>query len=185
VRSSTSDSLPPLPADTTLVRSDGRALDVVAFEVSVVDFFVKGAELLGAPRSVAAIYGIIFASPVPLSFADVEERLEISKGSISQGLRVLRSMGAIKTAEVSSDRREYFEPDMEMRKLISRFIDDRLHKQLSAGTDRLTQLKRTVPSFEADGVIEMRDRLQQLKSWHDKTRAVLPVIKTFLALSKS
>ncbi len=68
----------------------------------MVAFFVDAAELLGVPKSVAAIYGIVFASPAALSFSEIEERLAISKGSVSQGLRVLRDVGAIKVANEES-----------------------------------------------------------------------------------
>ena len=66
-----------------LIRADGRPSDVVAFEEAVVAFFFEAAEILGVPKSLAAIYGICFASPVPLSFSEVQERLDISAGSIS------------------------------------------------------------------------------------------------------
>ena len=64
-----------------------RPAERVEFEVAVVDFFVGAAHLLGVPKSVAAIYGIVFASAAPLSFADIAARLDLSQGSISQGLR--------------------------------------------------------------------------------------------------
>ena len=176
---------PEFAASAALVRGDGRAPDAVAFEVALVDFFVRGAELLGAPRSVAAIYGIIFASPEPLSFADIEDRLDISKGSISQGLHVLRNIGAIKVVDGNGSRRDYFAPDLELRKLVVRFLDERLQRQLADGSDRLKQLGRSVPGSGAANTATLRERLRQLKNWHDKTRSVLPVIKTFLALTKS
>ena len=71
------------------------------FERAMVKFFSEAAEVLGLPRSVAAIYAVIFASPRPLCFADVESRLQLSKGSVSQGLRFLRDIGAIKPAEAN------------------------------------------------------------------------------------
>src|SRR5689334_14126981 len=106
-----------------LVRPGNRPVEVVAFENTTVDFFVDAAELLGVPKSVAAIYGIVFASPEPLSFADIEARLDISKGSVSQGLRVLREVGALKEVSVAADRAELFEPDLELRKLVARFLE--------------------------------------------------------------
>jgi hypothetical protein len=73
--------------------------DAAAFEQAMGGFFMEAAEVLGLPKSVAAIYAVIFASPRPLCFADVETRLQLSKGSVSQGLRFLRQIGAIKVAE--------------------------------------------------------------------------------------
>src|SRR5437868_443768 len=99
-----------LPASNGLVLRAGRPADVVEFEVQVVEFFVGAADLLGVPKSVAAIYGMVFASPAPLSFADIESRLNLSKGSVSQGLRVLRDVGALKEVSRPEDRAELFEP---------------------------------------------------------------------------
>ena len=46
-------------AEFDLVLQGERADSVVAFEGQVVDFFVDAADLLGVPKSVAAIYGIV------------------------------------------------------------------------------------------------------------------------------
>lgn len=165
-----------------LVLPGDRPADVVAFETELVDFFVAAADLLGVPKSVAAIYGIVFASPVPLSFADIEARLNISKGSVSQGLRVLREVGALKDVSKPGDRAGLFEPDLELRKLVSHYLENRLERQLGAGNDRLTELQRHVPGRNGDAETR-RKRLKQLQNWHDKARALLPIARTFLKLS--
>src|SRR4051812_12191723 len=128
--SATSTTQQEVSDSTGLVHSGSRAEGTVAFEISVVDFFVDAADLLGVPKSVAAIYGIVFASPEPLSFREIEGRLNISKGSISQGLRVLREVGALKEVSREPDRAELFTPDLEMKKLAARFLENRLQKQL-------------------------------------------------------
>ena len=166
-----------------LVLPGQRGADLVAFESSVVDFFVDAADLLGVPKSVAAIYGVVFASPQPLSFAEIETRLDISKGSISQGLRVLREVGALKEVSKPEDRAERFTPDLEMRKLIGRFLEQRLQKQLDSGKARLTGLNRSIPDLEPDDAETLRQRVKQLQSWHDKARALMPLAKTFLKLT--
>lgn len=66
---------------------------------AIVSYFVDAAALLGIPKSVAAIYGICFASAEPLSHSDIHARLELSAGSISQGLKLLREVGALRVAE--------------------------------------------------------------------------------------
>jgi len=191
-----------------LVRADGRQADVVAFEESVVAFFLEAADILGVPKSVAAIYGICFASPQPLGFSEIQARLDISAGSISQGLRVLREIGALKVAESPLRRepnpeqvkrvegltpqtlnvrglrtREHFEPDLELRKLIAHFIETRLQKQLSSGRTRLQAITKAVPTGSNGSSKVLKARLKALQTWHDKSRAVMPVIKTFLKLT--
>ena len=147
----------------------------------MVDFFVDAADLLGVPKSVAAIYGIVFASPAPLSFADIESRLDISKGSVSQGLRVLKEVGALKEVSTARDRAELFTPDLELRKLVGRFLENRLQTQLTSGSARLTALGKTVPGRNGEAAV-LRDRLKQLQNWHSKAKALLPMAKTFLKL---
>ena len=172
---------PAANAHAHLVRA--RAVDesVLHFEREVVDFFVSAADLLGVPKSVAAIYGIVFASPRPLSFAEIDERLDISKGSISQGLRVLREVGALKEVSTEADKAELFEPDLELRKLVGRFLENRLERQLTAGRSKLAALGKIVPGSNGEAA-ELRKRLQSLTDWHSKAKSLLPVARTILKL---
>ena len=166
----------------TLVRSEGRPREVVAFEEAVLVFFLDAANLLGVPKSVAAIYGICFASPEPLSFTEVHERLDLSSGSISQGLKVLREVGALKVVRTELDSREYVTPDLELRKLIQHWITERLQRQLSAGQTRLQSIAKAVPDGRAPASKELHDRIKALQGWHDKASAVLPFVRTALKL---
>lgn len=176
-----------------LIRTAGRAPRVVAFEAEVLSFFVDAADILGVPKSVAAIYGICFASAEPLSFADIDARLDISQGSISQGLRVLRDVGALKIASElphpalnsqvrDAKRRDYYTPDLELRKLAAHFIEQRLEKQLGTGKQRLEAMQAAVPAGENGSAEELKARLTYLQSWHDQARALVPLARTFLKL---
>ena len=182
-----------------LIRGAGRDPAVIVFETEVVSFFVDAADLLGVPKSVAAIYGICFASSEPLSLGDINDRLDISVGSISQGLRVLREVGALKVVAApalnlapenlttrGTRSREHFAPDLELRKLAARFVEQRLEKQLKAGKDRLQTMKAAMPSgpsTPAKDLKELKARLKYLESWHDKGKALVPILKTFLKLA--
>ena len=156
---------------------------MVAFEEAVVAFFFDAAEILGIPKSLAAIYGVCFASPEPLSFSEVQERLDISAGSISQGLRILREVNALKVTSAPGSRRELFEPDLELRKLISHYLEQRVERQLESGRGRLRAVGMAVPSGSSDSVKVLRTRLRALQGWHDKSRRALPMLKTLLKLT--
>lgn len=162
-----------------LMRVAKRDSQIVAFETELVSFFVDAADMLGVPKSLAAIYGICFASAEPLSFADIQSRLNISQGSISQGIRVLREIGALKVVGYH-DRREYLTPDIELRRLGRRFIEERLEKHLRAGKRRLQLIRAAVPSRA--GADELKARLKNLQAWHDKASGIIPLAKTFLKL---
>ena len=162
-----------------LIHSEGREPSVVAFEREVVAFFLDAADILGVPKSVAAIYGLCFATPQPLCFGDLNARLEISAGSISQGVRILREVGALKVVG-AHDRREFLVPDLELRKLALRYVEERVTKQLDAGKTRLQAMKSALPSDQIGQSKELKARLKYLQSWHDKSRAVVPLLKGFL-----
>lgn len=166
-----------------MIRADGRPADLVAFEESVVAFFLEAAEILGVPKSLAAIYGVIFASPEPLRFSEVQERLDISAGSISQGLRVLREVNALKVVPNADSKRELFEPDLELRKLIAHYLAQRVERQLDSGRGRLQAIAKTIPEGPDSSVKVLRTRLKSLQGWHDKSRKILPIVKTLLKLT--
>jgi DNA-binding transcriptional regulator GbsR (MarR family) len=166
-----------------LVLPGDRPDDVVAFEGQMVDFFVSAAELLGVPKSVAAVYGIVFASPEPLNFSEIAARLDFSSGSVSQGLRVLKEIGAIKPTHTDKDKLERFVPDLELRKLVTRFLEQRLGKQLNAGSERLAGLKQAVPTGDKAAAKELNRRLKSLSDWHARAEQLLPIARTFLKLT--
>ena len=188
---STSISLPkraPVKTEATplswrMIRANGRSADVVAFEESVVAFFLESATLLGVPKSLGAIYGICFASPEPLSFTEVRDRLNISAGSISQGLKILREVGAMKVITTELDSREFFTPDLELRKLIAHYLEERVGKQLNAGRGQLRAIVKAIPTSDDGSSKTLRARLKSLQGWHDKSRRLLPAIRVLLKLS--
>ncbi|HVU16346.1 MAG TPA: hypothetical protein VHD32_05455 [Candidatus Didemnitutus sp.] len=165
----------------------------------MVDYFVGIADLLGLPKSVAVVYGVIFASPRPLSFGELNARLDLSAGSISQGLRFLRETGAIRTAEPRSGTgraeagrtrrageggppREYYTPEVEMRKLVLHLIREKYEAHLAGGAGGLKTLAEQIPFEDKDEHQAIRNRLLYLQTWHRKLGALLPVLKTMLAL---
>lgn len=166
-----------------LVRAEDRDPETVAFQVAVISYFVDAADLLGIPKSVAAIYGICFASPQPLSYTDISHHSYLSAGSISQGIRILRGMGALKEVSTPGERVTRFEPDIELRKLILHYLEQRVEKQLDAGKRRLGQIEASVPRDDPDAAALLTARVESLQGWHTKSRALLPLIKGALRLA--
>jgi len=162
-----------------------RTEALTAFECTVIDIFVRLADMLGAPKSVGEIYGLLFASPVPLAFQDIVERLEISKGSASQGLRFLRAAGAVRLIYVASSRRDHFIPETELRALLAGFVRERILPQLEGGSLRVKSLQEmmrsaTVDSGDPGAARVLRQRVEKLNSWHKRGKSLMPlVIKIF------
>src|SRR2546422_24154 len=86
-----------------------------ALEIQVIDLSRSVPAVLGVPRSVGEIYGLLYAAPEPLSMDDIVGKLKISPGSASQGLKALRSVGAVKVQYMPGERRDHFIVEAELR----------------------------------------------------------------------
>ena len=149
-----------------------------------VAFFAEVAQVFGLPPSVGQIYGLLYASHNPLSFTDIFERLEISKGSASQGLQFLRAIGAVHGAnEYGDGRREYFEPELSLRQLLGGILRQRIMPLASANEGRMARLRALASSPETPDDFCL-ERVAQLETWQRSLRTVLPVLTALLGTNK-
>ena len=152
-------------------------------EKEVIAIFVHMTQALGMPRSLGEIYGLLFATPQPLAFQDIVARLEMSKGSVSQGLRFLRTVGAIKPVVLAGDRREFFEPVVELRQLVAGFLRERLNPQIEIWGARAKALKPAdfvLETLSEKGRGTLANRLEKLKTWQKRAGTVLPMVSKLL-----
>lgn len=158
------------------------------FEAEVVALFVDFMQLLGLPKSYGELYGLLYASPEALSFAQIEQKLDLSKGSISQGLRALRELGAVSALAAPNGMaaREVFVPQTELRRLVSVLLQDRLVPYLHAGEQRLAAIDAALAGQGGDVADKhsasklLRNRAEKLRSWQKRSSAVLPLIAKLL-----
>ena len=149
-------------------------------ETEVLGLFVQLSRMIGQPRSYAEIYGLLFISAQPLAMDDLIERLGISKGSASQGLKFLRTAGAIRMAYVAGDRRVHYEPVAELRHLVTGFLRDQFLPQLENSQARLDEIAERVRKLPAAERAHVSRRITMLQSWGKKTRKFLPIIVKIL-----
>jgi len=149
-------------------------------EVEIIDLFVEVSRLLGQPRSLAEIYGVLFISERPLAMDDLIERLALSKGSASQGLRFLRNLGAVKMIYVPGDRRVHYEAVAELRKLLTRFLRDQIVPQLETGQARLERIAGMIRQLPSAQRARLNGRVTMLQSWGKRGRKFLPMLVKIL-----
>lgn len=145
-------------------------------ESEVIDLFVQVSRALGQPRSLAEIYGLLFISAVPLTMDDLIQRLNLSKGSASQGLKYLRQVGAVRTIYVPGDRRVHYEAVAELRNLATRFLRDQFVPHLDSGRQRLDRIAAMVRQLPPEERGRVTGRITMLQSWGKKTRRFLPLV---------
>lgn len=150
------------------------------WEGEVVQIFTHLAQAFSLPKSVGAIFGILFASPTPLSLDDVVERLSISKGSASTGLNLLQRVGAIQPTTIEGDRRTRFVPEMSLRRLLTGMLQETVTPHLRQGAQQLDSLAPLLAEYPLDDRKVLESRLRALNSWQHKSRRLLPLIVGFL-----
>ena len=156
-----------------------------SLELEVIDIFVSIVRMLGIPKSVAEIYGLLFVSPEPLPLDGIVDRLRISKGSVSQGLKLLRAFGGVKTTYVAGDRRDHYVAEIELKMLVAGFMRGEIQPRLENGKQRLVHVEEIQEQLNAEdrrknfyGV-----RVRKLKQWHDRSQGLLPLLSSMLDMT--
>ena len=160
---------------------NGNPHELEPLERQVVNFFVDGVRVLGLPRSIGEIYGLLFISQSALSLDDLVQQLQISKGSASQGLRMLKSLGAVREVGNGTERRTYYEPAIELKRLVGGFIREQVRPHLASGKAKINKLAVAAADVDDPGHREfLSDRIERLESWIRSSGRVLPVIQKLL-----
>ena len=148
----------------------------------MMELFAELAQVLGVPKSLAAIYGLLYATPRALSFREICQGAGLSKGSVSQGLRFLRSVGVIKRIGDPEARCDYYEPVMELKQLAGAFFREKLNpliegwKSRNAGLD-IRSFGETISEEEK---FLLKERIRKLERWQKQAALVLPMLGKLL-----
>ena len=194
------DALPatpisPLPAPGSILTTD--------YESGLVAVFADLAELFGNPKSYGEIFGLLFAHEEPLTMEEIAQRLDISQGSISQGLRQLESFGAVVKERNNGTRQALYTAKLEMKLLIAGFLKERVIPRLESTEARVKALRDSlstnslrfakgpssaegptvqtqVSALSSSALSSARFRLNRLAKWHRSARTLLPIARKIL-----
>lgn len=154
--------------------------DIAAYERELTGIFIEIAEALGMPASLGAIYGLLFASPAALTMEEVIAKLEISKGSASQGLRHLEEFGAVIRERADCERSHRYSASLELKNLFSGFLRERLVPRLQRGQTRLSSLEDKIASLSGKTREIAKTRVAKLTRWHQRATLLLPLVQKFV-----
>ncbi len=173
-----------------------------SYESGLVEIFADLAELFGNPKSYGQIYGLLFANEKPLSMEEIARRLDISQGSISQGLRQLEAFGAVVKERNNGSRQALYTAKLEMKLLISGFLKERVIPRLESTETRIKALRASLTTnplksqtqvsalsssslasalrSQPSSLASMRFRLDRVAKWHRSARTILPLARKIL-----
>ena len=170
------------------MKDDAKAASLTALELESIEYFISFVQLLGMPKSVGEIYGLMFAAAEPMPMDGVVSRLQISKGGASAGLALLRELGVVQRVYVEGDRRDHYETDLNVARFVDVFFRQRLQPRLENGAERLERMQELAEAeVEASGSGDDEDpevqalaRVKALRTWQRRGEKLLPWILRFL-----
>ncbi|MEQ9823743.1 MAG: HTH domain-containing protein [Puniceicoccaceae bacterium] len=126
-----------------------RELSIV--EREIIGYIVSVAAVVRLPKSVGEIFGLLYISRIPLSMDRIMQKLGVSLGTASQGIKTLRSFGAIRSTYIPGERKEHFVAETDFRKLLNRLILDDWRPKLEVATERLEWIESQMQSQPRTG----------------------------------
>jgi HTH-type transcriptional regulator, glycine betaine synthesis regulator len=151
-----------------------------ALEIEAIEMFINFLKIVGLQKSIGEIYGLLFVSAKPLSMDDIVNRLGISLGAASQGLKILRAVGAVKSVYSPRDRRDHFAADLELSKFATVFIKEELRPRVERALQRIQYMESLLVNMPPGERQATRQRLLRLRHWLEKGEKMLPWVLKFL-----
>jgi DNA-binding transcriptional regulator GbsR (MarR family) len=157
-----------------------------SFAISRVDLSVADAvgslmELWGFRRQLGRIWAVLFLSDRPLAAPDLCDRLRISTGLLSMSLAELRRWGVVRSIEVPGDRKEHFEAETNVWRLIARVLRERekraVEEALATFERALADVRGALADVDPAVKAAARFRAKRLELLADLSRAALNVLK--------
>lgn len=103
-------------------------------------------EFWGFKRHMGRVWAILYLSDQPLTAADLRDRLALSSGAVSMTVSELSRWGVVRKVFVQGERRDFFEAEGNLWKMISRVLRERemgeITEAIEAFEDALSNLKR-------------------------------------------
>lgn len=165
---------------------DALAATPTSFALSRADLAVADAvgalmELWGFRRQLGRIWAVLFLSDRPLAAPDLCERLRISTGLLSMSLAELRRWGVVRPVEIAGDRKEHFEAETNVWKLVSRVLRERekraVESALATFEGVLAELRAALADVDPAVKRAARFKAKRLELLADLTRAALSVLR--------
>ncbi|NBU92802.1 MAG: ArsR family transcriptional regulator [Flavobacteriia bacterium] len=146
-------------------------------EESILSLCTALCSILGLPKSVGLIYGTVFVSSKPVEAGQICRKLKISRGSVSQGLKFLRELGAIRSEGLNGKRAEHFVAEDHLRNAVETFVTKKIGPAFDELGSEVARLEKdsgqAIPG-------DLREKLETIRRWHSHGKLLLPIVAGFL-----
>ncbi len=117
-------------------------------------------EFWGFKAVMGRLWAILYLSPQPLSAAELSERLSISSGAVSMALSELHKWGVVKKAWRPGERKDYYEPETSVWKMVTRVYRERDLGYVRAVIESFEELRKALGRLRASATVDEKRRLK-------------------------
>jgi DNA-binding transcriptional regulator GbsR (MarR family) len=143
--------------------------DADAAVLKVADALGGLIEFWGFKRNLGRMWCVLYLADRPLGAAELGSRLQLSAGAVSMTLAELVNWGCVKKTWVPGERRDYWEPETSIWKMVSRVFRERelrkIEEAIAAFRDAMATIEasgRTAPEEERGALTVAVDRIRSL-----------------------
>ena len=140
-------------------------------------------ELWGFKRNMGRVWTVLYLAGEPLTARQLHDRLQLSTGAVSMTLSELARWGVVQKSWVQGDRRDFFEAEANLWKMISRVIREReqaeIVRAIEAFEDALVALRREAEERGAEASKRarvQRERIERLLELSKLGRSMLDAL---------
>ncbi len=157
-------------------------------ELRVADAVGSLMELWGFRRQLGRVWAVLFLSERPLAAPELCERLQISTGLLSMSLAELRRWGAVRGVAVPGDRKEHFQAETHVWRLLRRVLAERerraVEQALAVFEEALSEVRGALQDAEPDPRRAARHQVERLSQLVALTRSVRSMLRALLETAR-
>ncbi|HYU15887.1 MAG TPA: hypothetical protein VEL05_07445 [Candidatus Acidoferrum sp.] len=139
-------------------------------------------EFWGFKRNMGRMWCVLYLCDRPLSAGDLGQLLQLSAGAVSMTLAELVKWGAVKKSWVPGERRDYYEPETSIWKMVSRVFRERELQQIHAAIEAFEEVSAGLGKRRLGAGLEEAERLDFAQ---DRVRGLLDLARIGEALLDS
>ncbi len=139
-------------------------------------------EFWGFKAVMGRLWAILYLAPEPLSAAELCDRLQLSTGAVSMALSDLQKWGVVKKGWRPGERRDFYEPETSIWKMVSRVFRERELGKVREAIDAFQPALKQIAQARPRAAAEEKKRLKFIESRLNNLLTLSRVGETLIGL---
>lgn len=134
-------------------------------------------DCFGLNKFVAQLYAVLYLSDKPVSLDEIVEKLNVSKGNVSINIRELERWNAVRNVWVKGSRKNYYEAELNIKKVIANKLKTGIKKRLSEASEMIDEFNAIIQSAR----IELNEEEKNIAKLYNERLEKINELREFTA----